>query len=98
MLCQPILKSVVRMKRNASLVEKLKQKAMKILQESGMPLGVGEVAKKLNIAWATARAVLLTLEAEGKVSALKTSKSYVYFPKERGTLFTTQLKSEGAAR
>jgi len=57
MLCQPILKGVVRMKRNESLVEKLKSRALKTLQESEIPLGVGEIANKLNIAWGTARGI-----------------------------------------
>jgi predicted ArsR family transcriptional regulator len=88
----------MRVKRHASLVERLKPKVMKILEESEMPLGVGEVAKKLGIAWATARAILLTLEAEGKVSALKTSKSYVYFSRDRSTTFTPQVKSGEVTR
>jgi len=45
---------------------------LRILEESDIPLGVSDIAKRLNIAWSTARAILLTLEAEGKVSSLKT--------------------------
>jgi len=65
------------------LVEELKEEALKILRESDIPLGVGDVAKRLDVSWTTARAILLTLEAEGKVSSLKTSKSKVYFARKK---------------
>jgi predicted ArsR family transcriptional regulator len=68
-----------RLKRKLSLVEELKDEALKLLASSQLPLGVMDVAKKLDVSWTTARAILLTLEAEGKVSSLKTSKSKVYF-------------------
>jgi DNA-binding IclR family transcriptional regulator len=68
--------------KGRSLVETLKSEALRILEESDIPLGVSDIAKRLNIAWSTARAILLTLEAEGKVSSLKTPKSRVYFPKK----------------
>jgi len=65
--------------RRASLVEELREKALGVLLKSDLPLGVGDVAKKLDVSWSTARAILLRLEAEGKVRSLKTSKSRVYF-------------------
>jgi DNA-binding IclR family transcriptional regulator len=64
-------------------VEELKDEALKLLASSQLPLGVMDVAKKLDVSWTTARAILLTLEAEGKVSSLKTSKSKVYFLRQR---------------
>jgi len=63
------------------LVEELKYEALEILRKSNLPLGVGDVAKQLNVSWSTARAILLTLEAEGLVDSIKTAKSKVYFPK-----------------
>ena len=71
--------------KRMSLVEELKDKALEILQESRLPLGVGDVAKRLDVSWTTARAILLTLEAEGKISSLKTSKSKVFYPKRERT-------------
>jgi DNA-binding IclR family transcriptional regulator len=71
-----------RLKHKLSLVEELKDEALKLLASSQLPLGVMDVAKKLDVSWTTARAILLTLEAEGKVSSLKTSKSRVYFIKQ----------------
>jgi len=62
----------------------LKPKALEVLRSSEIPLGVGDIAKRLDVSWTTARAILLTLEAEGKVGSLKTSKSKVYFIKGRG--------------
>jgi len=62
-----------------NLVEKLKEKALRLLEKTEMPIGVGDMAKKLDVSWSTARAILLRLEAEGKVRSLKTSKSRVYF-------------------
>jgi DNA-binding transcriptional ArsR family regulator len=69
--------------KRLSLVEELKIEALKILKESEVPLCVGDVAKRLGVTWSTARAILLTLEAEGLVKSLKTSKSKIYFAKER---------------
>jgi len=67
--------------KRQNLVEELKNEALKILKATEMPLGVGDIAKKLDVSWTTARAILLTLEAEGDLSSLKTSKSKVYFVK-----------------
>jgi ribosomal protein S25 len=68
--------------KRLNLADELKEEAFKILKESQVPLGVGDVAKKLDVAWSTARIILLTLEAEGKVQSLKTSKSKVYFVRQ----------------
>jgi Mn-dependent DtxR family transcriptional regulator len=73
---------MARLKR-VSLVDELKEEALKVIKEATIPLSVGDVARRLNVSWTTARAILLTLEAEGKVASLKTSKSKVYFAKGR---------------
>jgi ribosomal protein S25 len=40
------------------------------------------MAQRLNIAWSTTRAILLTLEAEGKVSSLKTlNRGFIFLKK-----------------
>jgi Mn-dependent DtxR family transcriptional regulator len=72
-----------KVRKRINLVDELKNEALKILEESDMPLGVGDIAKALDVSWATARAILLTLEAEGKVGCIKTPKSRVYFAKEK---------------
>jgi predicted ArsR family transcriptional regulator len=73
-------------KRKVSLVDELKNEALKIIESSEGPLGVMDVAKGLGISWATARVILLTLEAEGRITSLKTPKSKVYFAKDRGPI------------
>jgi len=72
--------------KRISLVDELKEEALKVIREAAIPLGVGDVARRLNVSWTTARAILLTLEAEGKVASLKTSKSKVYFTKDRSPI------------
>lgn len=78
------------------LVEELKNKALKVIGDSDVPLGVGDVAKRLDVSWTTARAILLTLQAEGKVSSLKTSKSRVYFI--TGKFATSQMPKQRGGR
>jgi DNA-binding GntR family transcriptional regulator len=73
-------------KRKSSLTEELKDKALKMIEASEEPLGVADVAKELGVSWATARVILLTLEAEGRIISLKTPKSKVYFAKDRGPI------------
>jgi DNA-binding IclR family transcriptional regulator len=75
---------VARLKK-LSLVDELKPEALRILRESEIPLGIGDIAKKLDVSWSTARVILLTLEAEGLVKSLKTAKSRVYFIEEKST-------------
>lgn len=67
-------------KEYKSLVEKLKPEALKIVEKSHIPIGVTDVAKKLDVSWTTARQILTELVAEGKIQTLKTAKSRVYFP------------------
>jgi Mn-dependent DtxR family transcriptional regulator len=76
-------------RRKVSLVDELKSEALKIIESSKEPLGVADVAKKLSISWATARIILLTLEAEGRIASLKTPKSRVYFAKGKSLLTTS---------
>jgi predicted ArsR family transcriptional regulator len=76
-------------RHKVSLVDELKDKALKIIESSEEPLGVADVAKGLGISWATARVILLTLEAEGRIASLKTPKSKVYFAKGRSLLTTS---------
>jgi Mn-dependent DtxR family transcriptional regulator len=68
--------------KGRSLVETLKSEALRIVEESDIPLGVSDIAKRLNIAWSTTRAILLTLEAEGRVSSLKTLNRGFIFRKK----------------
>jgi len=65
-----------------SILEESKPKAFDIVKTSSMPIGVGDVAKKLGVSWTTARQVLTELVAEGKIRCLKTAKSRVYFVKD----------------
>jgi|GEM_PF-4302368 len=65
-----------------SLLEESKPKAFDIVKNAPMPIGVGDVAKKLGVSWTTARQVLTELVAEGKIRSLKTTKYRVYFVKD----------------
>lgn len=56
----------------------LKTLALEIVKETRLPTSIEDVARKLGVAWGTARALLLELAVEGKVSAQKTTKSWIF--------------------
>ena len=66
-----------------SLVEKLKPKALEIVRSSSIPVCVGDVARRLGISWATARQVLMELMLEGEIECEKTTKSRIFWAKQR---------------
>jgi len=65
-----------------SLVEQLKPKALEFLKSSSIPVGIGDVAKYLNVSWSTGRQVLMELMLEDKVECQKTTKSRIFRLKE----------------
>jgi len=67
----------------SNLVERLKDKALAFVKSSEGLVGVSDVAKALEVSWATARAILLTLEAEGKVLSIRTPKGRLYSVAEK---------------
>lgn len=60
----------------------LDNKAKKYVEEAELPVSVGQVAKELDVAWATARGILLGLASEGKITAQKTGKSWIFYSKK----------------
>ena len=69
-------------RREAEKVEKLKKEIREYIKTLREPFSVNDIAKRFEISWNTARTILLELALEGKVELLKTTKSYVFIPKE----------------
>jgi len=66
------------MRWSRSRVEELKPKALRLVQESPLPISIGDVARHLQCSWSTARQILMELVIEGKVTAEKTTKSFIF--------------------
>ena len=49
-----------------------------LLYEAKIPVSIDYVANHLEIAWGTARAILLDMALEGKIKAEKTTKSLIF--------------------
>lgn len=58
--------------------QKLETQAQKLVSEADIPVTVDFVARKLSIAWDTARALLLGLACQGRIQAVKTMKSWIF--------------------
>jgi len=58
--------------------QKLETQALKLVNETDIPVTVDYIARKLSVAWDTARALLLGLACQGKVQAIKTMKSWIF--------------------
>ena len=56
-----------------SITEKLKPTAAEILASSNNRLNVGDLSRKLDTSWSSARQILMLLWVEGVVSCEKTS-------------------------
>jgi len=65
------------------IVQELKSQALQILENSDMPICIGDVAKHFGIAWSTARQILMELLLEGKAECEKTTKSMIFKAKRR---------------
>lgn len=57
---------------------KLQAEALKLLQGAGIPVSIDYVAHNLGLSWSTARAILLQLALEKRITAQKTSKSWIF--------------------
>ena len=58
---------------------KLEEKIIKLLEETKIPCAIDYVAKNVNIAWGTARAILLNLAVNGRIQTQKTTKSLIFW-------------------
>ena len=56
----------------------IQAKVVKLIKAAGMPVSVEYIAHSLDIAWATARGILLELALKRKIIAEKTTKSWIF--------------------
>ena len=64
--------------------EELKRRALEALRRNQLPLGVGDVARELGVAWGTARYILLALALRGEVEIIRTAHGLYFRPSRRG--------------
>ena len=80
------------MLKNKSYVGKkdLEEKIVKIIEEAGMPVSIQYVTWHLEndfdckVSWHTVRAILWKLASEGKIKAMNTTKSWIFFIEKEG--------------
>jgi len=65
--------------------EDFEAKVIELLEKTKMYVTVRFVADSLRVNWATARAVLLALAAEGRIAGLKTTRSWIFSKKVNKT-------------
>jgi hypothetical protein len=53
-----------------------------VMKEAEQPVSCDYIAFNLQIGWGTARGVLLNMALKGKITALKTTKSFIFLLKE----------------
>jgi hypothetical protein len=70
------------MQVNKNIETEMEPKTLELLDKENMPLSIGFVAFNLKITWQTARALLLKLSLTGKITALETSKGYMFQKKQ----------------
>lgn len=58
---------------------KVEQQIIELLKETPMPCSVDYVAQRFDLAWGTARAILLDLAVRGKIRTQKTTKSLIFW-------------------
>jgi ribosomal protein S25 len=80
MVDRSVLKLVVIMPLR-KVVDELKPRALEILKgvSPENAVGVAEIAKQLNIAWTTAKILLLELELEEKIGCIRTPRGNMYY-------------------
>jgi len=58
---------------------KLEEQIIELLKKTEIPCSIDFVAHNVEIAWGTARAILLNLVILGKVQTQKTTKSFIFW-------------------
>lgn len=56
-----------------------KQRALEVVKGADEPVDVQQVADDLNVAWATARALLLQLLVDKKIRGMHTGHGWLFF-------------------
>ncbi len=64
-------------------VTELRDRVLQIVGDAGQPIAVDVVAESIGIGWGTARAILLELALHNQITALKTSKGWVFLPRSQ---------------
>lgn len=64
----------------------LENQIVELLKETPIPASIDYVAQHFNLAWGTARAILLNLVIEGRIQSQKTTKSLIFWVKRRSQL------------
>lgn len=58
---------------------KLRERILALARETKQPFGVAFAARRFNIAWITARAVLTEMMIEGSLAGTRTTQGMLYF-------------------
>lgn len=66
----------------------LEEQIVDLLEETSIPCSIDYVAHNFNLAWGTARAILLDLAVRGKVKTQKTTKSLIFWVEHKGATDT----------
>ena len=59
------------------------ESVLRVMKEANQPVSCDYVAFKMQIGWGTARGVLLNMALKGRITALKTTKSFIFLLKEK---------------
>jgi len=62
----------------------LEKQIIELIKKTEIPCSIDFVAQHFNLAWGTARAILLNLVINGKIQTQKTTKSLIFWIKKGG--------------
>ena len=62
------------------------EKIIALIKKTEIPVSIDFVAQHVNIAWGTARAILLNMTVLGKIQTQKTTKSLIFWATKDGEL------------
>jgi hypothetical protein len=65
-----------------SKVQKTEERILQVMKEANQPVSCDYIAFNLQIGWGTARGILLNMALKGRITALKTTKSFIFLLKE----------------
>ncbi len=62
----------------------LREEVVRLVQETGQPVTIDFVAKRLRLSWVTGKALLLDLSLSRQLSAVRTTSGWVFTSTRRG--------------
>jgi hypothetical protein len=74
----------------------LEAEMVRCIKAAGQPVSTDYVAHNLNLCWATAKTVLLTMALKKQIKAVKTTKSFIFVAAETIFSLPTEKKAEAA--